>query len=373
MLVMGTGALGYRAYDQGVFSAGDGAAFDPWRTWQDDDGPLALVAAAILAASPHNTQPWSFRVTDSSVDLFADPARNLGAADPLRRELYVGLGCAVENLVVAAGGNGYAPSVRLMPDPADPAHVASIALAPAPSRRSPLYSAIPERHTNRYAFAAGRDVPQPQLDAMTALADETPGTRMFWFAAEPRRARIGELLVAATEAFIADDEQSRGAFTWFRQDWDTFVRSRDGTNVDTAGLSDLVTSVAKIMPVQSRAASDRAWRDATRDTHVRTAAAYGVVAVPDASSNPQRLQGGRVLQRVHLWATANGVALHHMNQITERADRERQLGTAPTFETVARELIGDRRWEWLSAFRIGYPAHDGRHGPRRPVEEVTLL
>jgi hypothetical protein len=40
---------------------------------------------------------------------------------------------------------------------------------------------------------------------------------------------------------------------------------------------------------------------------------------------------GRLLQRVHLAATANGLALQHMNQITERVDREASLGKPATF------------------------------------------
>jgi hypothetical protein len=76
VLVVGGGV--WRAYDRGVFSVGQGPAFEPWKDWQEvKDGPLALVRAAILAASPHNTQPWLFKVTDSSIDLYLDsPTRD---------------------------------------------------------------------------------------------------------------------------------------------------------------------------------------------------------------------------------------------------------------------------------------------------------
>jgi hypothetical protein len=40
--------------------------------------------------------------------------------------------------------------------------------------------------------------------------------------------------------------------------------------------------------------------DWTRDTHTGTAAVYGIVAVPDAGDNAQRLTGGRLLERIHL-------------------------------------------------------------------------
>ena len=49
ILVVGGGV--WRAYDRGVFSVGEGPAFEPWKDWQETkDGPLALVRAAILAA-----------------------------------------------------------------------------------------------------------------------------------------------------------------------------------------------------------------------------------------------------------------------------------------------------------------------------------
>lgn len=107
----------WRAADQGVFSTGEGPAYEPWKDWRSDAkaGPLALVHAAILAAGPHNTQPWLFKVTDSSIELYIDPQRNVGALDPYLREEHIGMGWALENLVLAAPANGYAATVKLEP------------------------------------------------------------------------------------------------------------------------------------------------------------------------------------------------------------------------------------------------------------------
>ena len=52
------GAAVWRAWDQGVFSSGEGPAYEAWKTWNSDaPSPVhRLVRAAILAANPHNTQ-----------------------------------------------------------------------------------------------------------------------------------------------------------------------------------------------------------------------------------------------------------------------------------------------------------------------------
>ena len=46
-------------------------------------------------------------------------------------------------------------------------------------------------------------------------------------------------------------------------------------------------------------------------------------------------------QRMHLWATSNGLAMQPMNQMTERADREMSLVIEQTFGNALRELTAN--------------------------------
>ncbi len=147
LLVVAAGGLGYRAYDEGVLQTGEGGAYDAWRQWDQQRGPIALVSAAILAANPHNTQAWAFHVSPQRIELFADRARNIGAVDPFRREMYVGLGCAIENMLLAADANGYQATVRLLPEPGQP--------SPSMRRRSscPPGRSAGQSSTRRYHTA----------------------------------------------------------------------------------------------------------------------------------------------------------------------------------------------------------------------------
>src|SRR5512137_2483946 len=61
-----------------------------------------LLKYAILAPSSHNTQPWMFNVSDDKILVFADQSRWLSVADPDRREMYISLGAAIENLIISA-------------------------------------------------------------------------------------------------------------------------------------------------------------------------------------------------------------------------------------------------------------------------------
>jgi hypothetical protein len=135
-----------------------GRLTEPWKDLRKtgNDDPLALVRAAILAASPHNTQPWLFKITNSSIELHIDTQRNVGAFDPYLREEHIGMGCALENLMLAAPANGYAATAALLagklgPIPAEPKPqlLALVNLTPGKRKQSELYNAIPRRHTNR--------------------------------------------------------------------------------------------------------------------------------------------------------------------------------------------------------------------------------
>ena len=360
--------LSDRAYDTAVLDPGGGPAHAPWRDWRDLPGPRGAVAAAILAASPHNTQPWEFAVTDRSIDVFTDPLRHTGSVDPFGRERYAGMGCALENLVLGCPPRGLAPTVALLPDGPAGQRIAHVELTVVAPRTDPLYAAIDRRHTNRGPYAPA---PVPPA-ALAALGDPEPpeGLSLHWIVDPRPRAELGGLLVDAAEALVADEQQSLDNFAWFRPDNDAEQRHRDGLVLDGQGFSPVQLAVAKLLPPSSRTAGDRFWVNATRDVHTATAAAYGVVTTSAPDDRRVQLDAGRLVQRIHLRATAAGIALHHMNQITERIDREAAAGAAATFAPRFAALLPAGAHPLLT-FRVGHPVRDGRPTPRRSLAMVT--
>ena len=59
-----------------------------------------------------------------------------------------------------------------------------------------------------------------------------------------------------------------------------------------------------------------------------------------------------------------------LNQMSERADRERQLGVEPRFGNALGELVADPGFQALMPFRIGYPTVEAKPSPRRDLQSV---
>lgn len=363
----------WRAWDKGVFSTGKGPAYEPWRTWNAETragGPLALVRAAILAANPHNIQPWLFRITANQIELHADPNRSMGSMDALLREKYIGLGCALENLLLAARANGY--DARVAAANGTGTLVATIDLAPGRKEASDLYLAIPHRHTNRAAYDTKRSVSAETLRTMAALRAPGEEAQVRWFSTVEERQRVGDLLIRATEAIIADSQQMADDSAWYRFDWDVMQQERDGMTLDAQGIAGWMRAVGKMFPSMAEDPKGRYWLKAMKETQVPTASAFGLLVVPDAQNMQHRLTGGRLYQRLHLWATAQGLAMQPLNQLTERADREQAAGLERTFGKALRELVGNGGGQALMSFRVGYPTVTALPAPRRGIEQVRM-
>ena len=74
-----------------------------------------IIYYATLAPSGHNTQPWKFLIKDDVILLLPDYTRRLKIVDSDDHALFISLGCALENLIVAASYTGYGSKVEYFP------------------------------------------------------------------------------------------------------------------------------------------------------------------------------------------------------------------------------------------------------------------
>lgn len=378
--ILACGGLVWHARESGVFTNGEGPAYQPWHAWRENDseGPETIVLAGILAASAHNTQPWRFDVGPDRIAVFADTSRHLGSFDPFRREMMLSLGCALENMMHAAEARGYSPPIvprsgRLasgaLANSGTPIAVMVLDQEPGKERESALYTAIAHRHTHRGAYDPDRSLSPALQREMGELASDG-GAELVLLTDDGQKARFAELTLDATEAIIADSEMSNDSADWLRLDHSAILAHRDGVTIDALGLRPLVNAAAKMLPAPAHDEANRQWLDTTRDVQLATAPLFGLIAVRDLYRQETALSAGRLWQRLHLWATARGLAAQPINQMPEMVDREAQLGKPPRTATALARFTDDASWRPTVAFRIGHASMAARPSPRRTLDEV---
>lgn len=144
-----------------------GRALEPWRDAGGYDDPrLFALSYALLAPNPHNRQPWLVALEGSDAFvLHRDKSRDLPHTDPHQRQIFVGLGCFLELMTIAATLRGQVAGIELFPDGPD-GPIAHVRLSEGASA-DPLAGQILERRSCKEPFE-NRSVPA------SAAADLAP-------------------------------------------------------------------------------------------------------------------------------------------------------------------------------------------------------
>lgn len=305
-----------------------------------------LLRYAILAPSSHNTQPWRFHVEDDRIDVYADWSRWLRVADADQRELLLSVGCALENLVVAAEHHGLTTAVEYVGNPVNAALVARVRLREAaadasPDRPSELFDALTRRRTNHREYD-GRPLPDGLRASLQALAVE-PGISIHFTDDARIRRQVDALTLRADALQGADPEWREELSQWL------------GAGV--FGTSWLMSKLAQFAVSHLDLSGSIAKKD---HELLQSAPLLGLVAVTDVDRE-SRVRAGQVFERLFLAVTHAGAALQPMNQILQVAEVRDEF-----------ECLLPRDWGTPQiTFRLGYAPAEA-HTPRLPLEEVLV-
>ena len=161
-------------------------ALAPWEQATSYADPVRrALGHALLAPNPHNRQPWLVDLqTPDTVAILRDPERDLPMTDPFDRQIFIGLGCFIENMIIAASQTGHAVEVDLLPEgEAGPVAIARFVEGAA---EDPLAQYITVRHSDKGAYT-DQAVPADAVadlsryvDVVTAPDDVARLREMTW-------------------------------------------------------------------------------------------------------------------------------------------------------------------------------------------------
>ncbi len=270
------------------------------------DVARALIAAAVLAPSDWNTQPWRFEVDGNTIRIVADPRRALPVTDPDRRGMMIALGAALENMLIAARAYGLRPAVIYLPHEGAAGVVAEMSWSVGEARRDrALFAAIPDRRTNRREYD-GRAIFTQNRAQLTAQVPE--GLALHWIDERDPLHAAADLAYEATHAQVMDARAQAEQFAWMRFD-DEARKRGDGIAVDALELGGPANWFA------GRYFNPKSWflrfgaENMAKQARGQVRSA-GAVALLTSSrrDESQWLMGGQTYERFALKATQLGIA-----------------------------------------------------------------
>lgn len=313
-----------------------------------NDQMRVLIQKAVLAPSSHNTQPWRFRVSNTTIDLLADRTRALPVNDPDDRELTISCGCALMNLRIAAAGFGYCPKVEALPDSKERDLLARVTITRAsgsPVPEGSLLEFIEKRRTYRKRFVS-RDV-DPATVSHLVEAARTEGTWLRPLSTEEARQQAASLVAEGDAIQWANPSWRRELAAWMHP-----RRRGDGLMVPA-----LAAPVAQLV-VRT---FDMGGRVGAKDRQLAEASPLLAVLGTDSDNERDWLLAGQGLQRILLVACQHGLQASYLNQPIQVAALRPKL----------QNLLGGGFPQIL--LRLGYPLDEIRPAPRREPEEVIEL
>ncbi|MEO1452996.1 MAG: twin-arginine translocation pathway signal protein [Pseudomonadota bacterium] len=279
-------------------------ALEPWETAGGYDDPrMRALSFALLAPNPHNIQPWLVELAGSdTVILHRDPDRTLPHTDPFGRQLTIGMGCFLEQMVIAAGADGYACDMTLFPN-GEGGPVARVMFAPG-GARDPLADAIMERCSHKEVFDA-RPVgaESDPLDAYARVVRDEAG--------------VATLRRIATDAWVAEMETDRT----LKESIDLLRIGKAEINANPDGI-DLGGPMMDSLKLFGLASAEQAL-DRTNPNYlqavqgmvdaVASAPAF-TVSVTAGNTRADQIRAGQDWLRLNLAATALGLKLRPVSQ-----------------------------------------------------------
>lgn len=350
MALAGAGAAYFGFHGMGSMEEYNASVASTREALKEAPEALDLIRYATLGANSHNSQPWRFKVRDDGITILPDIARRLTAVDPDDHHLFASLGCAAENLAIAAAMRSMPGTLNFTPEGHGEVHFNRDGRAISEAM---LFAAIPKRQSTRTDYD-GNPISAADINTLRTAA-AVPGVDLILITDRLKLNQIRDLVVTGNSAQMADAAFVRELKAWLRFNPVQALKRGDGLFTATSGNPILPSRLGPTM-------FDLTFKASTEnDKYARQIATSAGIAVFVAQGEgPEHwVQTGRACQRFALAATALGLKHAFLNQPVEVAQLRGELAA----------LVGmpGRRPDIL--MRFGYGAALP-YSARRPVAAV---
>ncbi|MFT7594314.1 MAG: hypothetical protein ACI8R4_001634 [Paracoccaceae bacterium] len=347
ILAAGAGATGF------LTTRTPTQALAPWAAAGGYDDPRKrALSFALLVPNPHNLQPWlvDLEGTDA-LSLYHDPSRRIPHTDPFDRQITIGLGCFLEQMVIAASVDGQHVDLALYPD--GPDGPIARAVFSQGAQADPLASAILDRRSCKEPYAE------------TPVSGDTAHALAGYATIITEPSTVNDLRALTLKAISLEMHTKRTmmeSVDLMRLGKAEINANPDGIALGGPFLESLILTGLLSREAQSDPTSNSFKQGEDMLLNMLRATPAYAVLTSDGNTRVDQITAGRRWLRLNLATTQMGLALHPVSQCLQEYpemaahyDLVHQMLAQPG-ETV--QMLG----------RLGYGPQTAP-SPRWPLEE----
>lgn len=308
---------------------------------------MFLLKFAVLAPSSHNSQPWKFEISGNIISIFLEKSRRLRQSDENDRQAYISLGCALENILIAAHYYGYLTKVVYLPNPANPSLAVEIYFSRKEEPKQDdnhLIFSIPKRVTNRNPYADT----MPSADFLEQIQGFSSGDmRVTVVTDQNLKSAITDTALNASIAAMEDKD--------FRLELSRYVKSNitsSSIGMPCFGMG-IPTLFSFIVPTIIRYLNVNKINNKKDKKLLKEQTSSLVILETQNDDKLSWLKTGQIYEKIALMATASRLA-------TAMWAAPIQIGEF--YKDIQKILKSFLRPQVL--FRLGYPLEQTKHSPR---------
>ncbi len=316
----------------------------------------ALIDYAAKAPSGHNSQPWKFTLDGDTIAIHPDFSCALPVVDPDHRELFISLGCATQNMMIAATHFGYQCHWEIKQKPQGSYSIVTTFNESPAIAKEKGFAFIDKRQTNRSVYN-GKSVDNKIVAALQTMADDK---RIGIYAFQNGEAHFETLKAAILEGNtiqMNDAAFKEELLAWIRFNQREVNKLQNGLTYKVMGAPAMPKFIGKAI-VKSFLTPKKQNR---ADTAKIDSSSHFVLLTTKNNTVQEWIALGMTLQKLLLRLTELSIACAYLNPPCELKALAEQLQNQLPINGEYSSIL----------LRIGY-AETVPFSPRKDIEKIIL-
>jgi len=281
------------------------------------------ISFGIRAPSGHNSQPWNFEVGENIIHILPNLSRHLEIVDSTDRELFVSLGCALENLQIAALQDGYTSDYDYKDEKIVITFKKLDSAIENKSENDTLFNAINKRHTHRGKFT-GEKISEEKLQSIKKCAEaksnDNVDVKIYDLGSEEAKI-VCQKISEGNDIQMSDPAFRNELIEWMRFNNGHIEETHNGLCYNVLGFPPTPVAIGRIvikMFLKPNAQNKT-------DNEINASSSQFCVFTVKENNIPNYIALGKYIERILLTVSSLGLAYSFSNQPCEVAKLNEEI------------------------------------------------